>query len=234
MTPNPVIMLPTYNEADNIRAITQGILSQVPSATVIIVDDDSPDGTGRIADEMAQADARVRVIHRLKDRGRGYAGAEGFRACVAEGFDPIIEMDADFSHDPAYLPQMLSTLEGCDIVIGSRGVSGGGESGRGIARRFITWGARAYLRIMVGVKGVSDLTSGFRCFRRHVLESIDLETLTSPGPGIVTEVLYRCRKFRIKEIPIRFRDREHGESKFGMKAMAETLLLALRLRLKGR
>ena len=119
-------------------------------------------------------------------------------------------------------------------MIGSRGVAGGGESGRGVLRRLITWGARVYLRLMLGVKGVNDLTSGFRCFRRHVLESIHLETLTSPGPGIVTEVLYRCRKFKIKEIPIQFRDREHGESKFGFKAMLESLLLALRLRVKGR
>jgi len=108
----PAVMLPTYNEADNIRAITEKILSVAPTATVVIVDDDSPDGTGRIADEMAEADTRVRVIHRLENRGRGYAGAEGFRACVAEGFDPIIEMDADFSHDPAYIPEMLSALEG--------------------------------------------------------------------------------------------------------------------------
>jgi dolichol-phosphate mannosyltransferase len=199
-----------------------------------VVDDESPDGTGRIADEMAAASDRVRVIHRREKRGRGYAGAEGFRYCVAQGYDPIMEMDADFSHDPAYIPQFLSEARDWDVVIGSRAIEGGGEAGRGVARRLITAGAAFYLRTMLGVKGVKDLTSGYRCFRHRVMEEIRPETLTSPGPGIVTEVLFRCRKYRIKEIPILFRDREHGKSKFSFKAMRESLLLAARLRFKGK
>ena len=229
----PAVMLPTYNEADNIRPITEAILAAVPSATVVIVDDDSPDGTGRIADELAR-DGRVRVLHRMENRGRGYAGAEGFRYCVAEGFDPIIEMDADFSHDPSYLPQFIEESRNWDVVIGSRRAEGGGESGRGPARRLITALAAIYLRAMLGLGEIRDLTSGYRCFRRSVLEALELETLSSPGPGIVTEILFRCRRFRIREIPIRFQDRERGKSKFGFKAMVESLLLAARLRFRGR
>ena len=230
----PAVVLPTYNEAENLRKITEAILRVAPEMTVVIVDDESPDGTGRLADELARASGRVRVIHRRTKRGRGYAGAEGFRYCVAEGFDPIFEMDADFSHDPFYLPEFLAASREWDIVIGSRSVPGGGARARGLGRRLVTAGAAFYLRTMLGLKGVRDPTSGYRCFRRSVLESIHLETLTSPGPGIVTEILYRCRGFRIKEIPILFQDREKGRSKFGLRAMWESLALAARLRMKGR
>jgi dolichol-phosphate mannosyltransferase len=230
----PAVVLPTYNEAENLRKITEAILRVAPEMTVVIVDDESPDGTGRLADELARASGRVRVIHRRTKRGRGYAGAEGFRYCVAEGFDPIFEMDADLSHDPFYLPEFLAASREWEVVIGSRSVPGGGARARGLGRRLVTAGAAFYLRTMLGLKGVRDPTSGYRCFRRSVLESIHLETLTSPGPGIVTEILYRCRGFRIKEIPILFQDREKGRSKFGLRAMWESLALAARLRMKGR
>ncbi len=230
----PAVMLPTYNEAENLRKITEGILRAAPEMIVVIVDDESPDGTGRLADELARASDRVRVIHRRTKRGRGYAGAEGFRYCVAKGFDPILEMDADLSHDPFYLPEFLAAAREWDVVIGSRSVPGGGARDRGLGRRLVTAGAAFYLRTMLGLKGVRDPTSGYRCFRRSVLESIHLETLTSPGPSIVTEILYRCRGFRIKEIPILFQDRVEGRSKFGLKAMWESLALAARLRMKGR
>ena len=230
----PAVMLPTYNEADNIREIVAAILRVAPRATVLVVDDDSPDGTWRIVEEMADADDRVQLLRRRENRGRGYAGAAGFRWCVERGFDPIIEMDADFSHDPAHIPELLAASEKHDVVIGSRAVAGGGESGRGILRRIVTGGARFYLRTVLGLWKVKDVTSGYRCFRRRALESIRLETLRSPGPGIVTEVLFRCRRFDIAEIPIRFRDRERGASKFGLKAIFESLLLALKLRLRGK
>jgi len=229
----PAVMLPTYNEAANIREIIAAIRRVAPEATVLVVDDDSPDGTWRIVEEMAGADDRVQLLRRREKRGRGYAGAAGFRWCVERGFDPIIEMDADFSHDPAHIPELLAGAERHDVVIGSRGVAGGGESGRGVLRRIVTAGARVYLRALLGLWKVKDVTSGYRCFQRTVLESIHLETLRSPGPGIVTEVLFRCRRFDIAEIPIRFRDREKGASKFGPKAMIESLLLALKLRLRG-
>jgi dolichol-phosphate mannosyltransferase len=227
-------MLPTYNEAENIRPLLAQVLAADPTITAVVVDDDSPDGTWRIAEEVAAETGRVRVLRRMENRGRGYAGAEGFRYCVAEGFDPIIEMDADLSHDPACIPTFLREAENWDLVIGSRAVEGGGAVGRGLARRLITAGAAFYLNVMLGLSGVKDPTSGYRCFRRRVLESIHLETLTSPGPAIVTEVLFRCRGFRIKEVPILFKDRERGRSKFGLKAMKESLLTAARLRLRGR
>lgn len=230
----PAVMLPTYNEAENIRKITDSILRVVPEAHVVVVDDDSPDGTWKTAEAMAKDDKRVHILRRTEKRGRGYAGAVGFCYCVEKGFDPIIEMDADLSHDPSCLPRFIAESEEWDVVIGSRAVAGGGESGRGLIRKVITACARTYLRHMLGVRDVKDPTSGYRCFRRRVMESIQPGTLTSHGPGIVSEVLFRCRRFRIKEIPIRFRDREKGESKFGLKAMIESLLLALRLRLRGR
>lgn len=230
----PAAMLPTYNEADNIRPIIEAILKTSPAICAVVVDDNSPDGTWNIAEQMGMETGRVRVMRRTHKRGRGYAGTEGFRYCVGEGFDPIIEMDADFSHDPKYIPEMLRESESWDIVIGSRSVAGGRAVGRGATRQFITLGAAFYLNTMLGLSGVKDPTSGFRCFRRHVLESIHLDTLRSPGPAIVTEVLYRCRNFRIKEIPILFHDREHGESKFGLKAIKESLWTAARLRMTGK
>ncbi len=229
----PAVVLPTYNEAENIRAMIEAVLAAHPAITALVVDDNSPDGTARLVGDMAAANPRVQLLLRTEKRGRGYAGAAGFCRCLDLGFDPIIEMDADFSHDPAYLPQFLKEAETWDVVIGSRAVAGGGAVGRGAARRLITWGAALYLRAMLGVD-VQDPTSGYRCFRRRVMEAVHPETLTSPGPGIVTEVLYRCRKFRIREIPIVFKDREQGRSKFGLKAMVESLKLAARLRFNGR
>jgi len=229
----PVVILPTYNEAQNIRPIIEAILGAAPEAHVVVVDDDSPDGTWRIVKQVAARDSRVHLIHRKARRGRGHAGAEGFRWCLERNFDPVIEMDADFSHDPFYIPQMIAESRGWDVVIGSRAVAGGGESGRGILRRLVTRLARAYLRFMLGVRDVRDPTSGYRCFRREALRRIQPETLTSPGPAIISEVLHRCRGMRIREIPIRFHDRRRGRSKFGLKAMWESLATALRLRLRG-
>lgn len=230
----PGIMLPTYNEAENIREIVAAIVRVAPEAHVVVVDDDSPDGTWRIVEQMSAEDERIHLLRRMENRGRGYAGAAGFRYCVAQGFDPIIEMDADFSHDPSHLPRFLEEAGEWDVVIGSRAVAGGGESGRWILRRLVTAAAGAYLRMMLGVKGVHDPTSGYRCFRKRALERINLETLSSPGPAIVSEVLFRCRNMRIREIPIHFQDREKGRSKFGFRAMFESLVTALRLRLRGR
>ena len=227
----PVVMLPTYDEAENIRPMIEAVLAADSRIRVLVVDDDSPDGTARIAEEVAQGNDRVSVMLRRERRGRGYAGAEGFQRCLDMGGDPILEMDADFSHDPAHLPAFLKASEEFDVAIGSRHVAGGGESGRGAIRRLITWGAGVYLRTMLGVRGVQDPTSGYRCYRRWVLEAARLDTLRSQGPPILSEMLFRCRKLRITEIPIQFRDRELGHSKFNPKIMADSLLLALRVRL---
>jgi len=227
----PIVMLPTYNEAENLRAIVEAILAADERLHVLVVDDESPDGTGAMAEEIARANSRVSALRRKERRGRGYAGAEGMRWCLARGYDPVIEMDADFSHDPVHLPAFLAAAEHWDLVIGSRHTDGGRETGRGWARRFITWGAGVYLKTMLGVWRVQDPTSGYRCFRASVLESIHLETLRSRGPSIVTEILFRCRKMRIREIPIHFRDREKGHSKFNFRAMRDSLWMALRMRL---
>jgi dolichol-phosphate mannosyltransferase len=229
--PRPIVMLPTYNEAENIRAMVQAVLAADPALHVLVVDDDSPDGTARLAEEAARESGRVHVMVRRERRGRGYAGVEGFRRCIEMGCDPIIEMDADFSHDPAHLPELLAACRDVDVVIGSRGVAGGGAFGRSLFRRFVTWGAWVFLRLMLGVPRVKDPTSGYRCFRRRVLEAIRLDTLQSPGPSLVTEILFRCRRLRIRETPIRFRDRRLGRSKFNTNAMTDSILLAMRLRL---
>lgn len=230
----PIVVLPTYNEAENIEPMVRAVLEAAPEAHVLVVDDNSPDGTGKLADRLAAESERVHALHRYEMRGRGYAGAAGFRWAVEHGYDPVVEMDADLSHDPADLPRLLRESEDHDVVIGSRHVKGGGESGRGLARRFITWGAGVYLKTMLGLWHVKDPTSGYRCFRRSALEAIDLETLRSPGPSIVTEILFRCRDMRIKEVPIQFRDRERGDSKFNLKAMTDSILQAVRLRVLGR
>ena len=165
-TAEAVIVIPTFNERDNLRTLVEEVLALPYALAVVIVDDNSPDGTGRIADALSADREDVHVLHRMENRGRGYAGAEGFVYCLKQGFDPILEMDADFSHDPRYIPKMLEEAEHWDVVIGSRGVEGGGESGRGPLRTAITAGAAAYLRLMLGLRGVRDPTSGFRCFRR--------------------------------------------------------------------
>ena len=223
------VVIPTYNERENIRPLVAQVLAADPRIRALIVDDDSPDGTGDAADALAAADPRVEVLHRYTDRGRGSAGREGFVRCIERGDDLIMEMDADFSHDPAHIPAILAAADEADVVLGSRHVAGGGEAGRGPARRFVTWGAGWYVRILLGVPHVRDVTSGFRCFRRQALIDARVETLRSTGPSIVTELLFRCRRMRIAEVPIQFRDRAAGESKFGLKAVRSSLLLPFKL-----
>ncbi len=227
-----LVILPTYNERENLPIVIQKILDAGVGADVLVVDDDSPDGTWRVGEELAARHPQVRVMRRTENRGRGYAGVAGFKWALEQGYDVVFEMDADLSHDPKHLPEMLAALEDSDVVIGSRHVAGGSESGRGLARRFITQFARRYMRLMLGVRGVQDCTSGYRAFRRFALEAIDLDTLESPGPSIVTEILFRCRGMRIKETPIQFVDRLHGESKFGFKAIRDSLWTPLKLRLR--
>ena len=224
------VVIPTWNERENLAPLVRKVLAADPRIHVLVVDDDSPDGTGRIADDLARTEPRASVLHRTGERGRGTAGRDGFLRCLAAGHEFIVEMDADFSHDPADLPALLRAAESADVVIGSRRAPGGGERGRSVLRRLITWGAGVYLRRMLGVPHVGDVTSGFRCFRREALLGADVASLRSKGPSIVTELLWRCRRLRIVEVPITFRDRRAGESKFGLPAMAESLLLPLRLR----
>jgi dolichol-phosphate mannosyltransferase len=223
------VVIPTYNEAGNIASLLKAVLAAAPGIHAIVVDDNSPDGTGRIADSVAKGEPRVTVIHRMTERGRGTAGRDGFVHCLNAGYDLIMEMDADFSHDPADIPKLIDAAKEADVVLGSRQVAGGGEAGRSLGRRFVTWGAGWYMRLALGVPHVRDVTSGFRCFRREALLAADVATIRSKGPSIVTELLFRCRKMRIMEVPIFFRDRAAGTSKFNLKAMWDSLLLPPKL-----
>jgi dolichol-phosphate mannosyltransferase len=228
-----VIVIPTYNEAPNLERLVREIRRLAPEATIVVVDDRSPDGTGEIADRLAAADAAVRVLHRDPPRGRGLAGRDGYREALRLGADVVVEMDADFSHDPRLLPRFFAAIEnGADVVLGSRFVAGGSDRDRSAWRRVVTILANAYIRAVLGVT-VGDCNSGYRCFRRRTLEAIHPETLTSAGPSIVQEVLYRVHRAgaRIEEIPLEFFDRKGGESKLGLRLLLEGYLMILRLRL---
>jgi len=227
-----LIFLPTYDERENIEIVVKQILDLDLDVDVLIVDDDSPDGTGEIADRLAQAHTEISVMHRTTDRGRGYAGVAAFRYALDKGYDLVLEMDADLSHNPAHIPALLAAAEDHDLVIGSRYVEGGGEAGRGVTRQLITQFAWRYMRTMLGVKHVMDCTSGYRCFRREAIEAIDIDTIESQGPSIITETLSRCRKMRIKEVPIRFVDRVRGESKFGFDAIRGSFWFPFKIRVK--
>jgi dolichol-phosphate mannosyltransferase len=224
-------MLPTYNEALNIEPLLREILRQGPDIGAVVVDDNSPDGTAAIVKRLREEDPRVHLILRRNERGRGTAGVAGFKDALARGVDFIIEMDADFSHRPSYIPFFLSQMEDCDLLIGSRLVEGGGEKGRHFLRKMITRAANAYIRLILGVP-VRDCTSGYRVFRREVLESIELDQLMAVGPPIVEEVLYKAYKrgFRIKEVPYLLEERKAGESTFNRKIMWNALLMMWKIR----
>jgi len=208
-----MVMLPTFNERENIERLIPEILSMDPGLSVVVVDDDSPDGTWRLVGEMAQKDGRVALVHRTRARGRGTAGIQGLLYAVRSGVDFVIEMDADYSHHPKFIPELLREMDRCDVAIGSRLVAGGRERGRNILRTLVTWFANNYIRLLMGVP-IRDCTSGFRCFKRSVLESIGLEKMVSVGPSIVEEILYACslKGYKIREVPILFEDRVHGQT----------------------
>jgi dolichol-phosphate mannosyltransferase len=219
------LVLPTYNEAGNIERFVAAVLDKLPAtARILIVDDDSPDGTGEIADRLAAAHGQVRVLHRARKEGLGPAYVAGFRRALEEGAGYVVEMDADFSHDPAYLPRLLEAGERADLAIGSRYVEGGGVSDWSPLRRAISRGGSAYARLVLGV-GVRDLTGGFKCFRREVLEAIDLDSISSRGYAFQIEMTYRAiqRGFRVVEVPIVFRDRQVGSSKMDRSIVVEAI-----------
>jgi dolichol-phosphate mannosyltransferase len=224
-TPDVWVILPTYNEAVNLERIVGAVLEQLPeSRRVLIVDDNSPDGTGEIADRLAAADDSVTVLHRRHKEGLGPAYLAGFRIALDEGAERIIEMDADFSHDPAYLPRLIEATENADLAIGSRYVPGGGITDWGPMRRFISRGGSAYARVALGLP-VRDLTGGFKCFRRVVLEKINLDTIEARGYAFQVETTYRAIKagFRVVEFPIIFKDRADGTSKMSRSIVAEAM-----------
>jgi dolichol-phosphate mannosyltransferase len=209
------LVLPTYNEAVNIVAIVEAARSNLPDdAHILVVDDNSPDGTGEIADRLAAADPGVEVLHRAGKEGLGPAYIAGFRRALAAGADFVLQMDSDFSHDPRDLPRLLEAARSADLAIGSRYVAGGGVSDWGLLRRLVSRGGSLYASVVLGVRR-RDLTGGFKCFRREVLETIDLDAVVAKGYVFQVEMTYRTLKagFTVCEVPIVFRDRQAGESK---------------------
>jgi dolichol-phosphate mannosyltransferase len=238
--PGSWLILPTYNEAENIEPLVRAALVQLESTglehRVLIVDDNSPDGTGRIADRVAEESDRVRVLHRPRKQGLGRAYLAGFEVALAEGADLILEMDSDFSHDPADLPRLIAATGAADLVLGSRYVPGGGVENWGLVRRAVSRGGSAYARLLLGVP-VRDLTGGFKCFHRRVLETIDLDGVHANGYGFQIELTYRAVQagFTVTEVPIMFRERRVGRSKMTARIALEAVwkVPALRLRRGG-
>jgi dolichol-phosphate mannosyltransferase len=231
-----LIIVPTYNEADNVRGIAERLLDALPVADVLFVDDNSPDGTGAIIDELVATNARVHVLHRAGKLGLGTAYVEGFTWGLARDYAYLFEMDADGSHDPVYLPQMLALAEdGADVVVGSRNVPGGGTVNWGVGRKLLSRGGSFYARTILGID-VRDVTAGFVCWRRDVLESLDLPTVDSNGYSFQIEMKYRAirRGYRVVETPIIFVDRRVGESKMSRAIVAEALLKVWALRVRHR
>ncbi len=229
------IVIPTYNEKENIGLLIHQILSlQVPghSLHALVVDDNSPDGTSTAVKQISQNDTRVKLLTRTKKRGRGFAGLDGFLHAIADGADYVIEMDADFSHDPRYLTHLIKALdEGADLAIGSRFIPGGKDSDRGLIRKIISVFAGMYIRFILKC-AVKDPTSGYRAFKKVALETVDLENCISSGPSILLELLYKCmaQNFRIVEIPIVFVDRKQGVTKLNWVTLLDTFVMVLRLR----
>ncbi len=227
-----VVLLPTYNERDNLPRIIPEILAAAP-VDVWVLDDNSPDGTGALADALARDNERVRVTHRPQKEGLGRAYLDGFHRALAAGYQRIIEMDADLSHPPRYLPELLRLSQDYDLVLGSRWVKGGGTQNWPKRRQLISRGGSLYARLWLGVP-VRDLTGGFKCFRRQVLEAIDLDSVRSSGYAFQIEMTYRAIKqgFRVIETPITFVERAQGASKMSRAIIVEAVLRVPRLRLE--
>ena len=221
------LILPTYNEAENVGPIVRAARAQLRDADrILVVDDNSPDGTGALADELASEVPGVEVLHRPGKQGLGRAYLAGFAHALDRGAELVLEMDADFSHDPADLPRLIDAAEngGADLVLGSRYVEGGSVSDWGLLRRLVSRGGSWYARRVLGVT-VRDLTGGFKCFRRSVLEALDLNAVHADGYGFQIELTYRTIKggFRVVELPIVFRDRRVGESKMNARIALEAV-----------
>ncbi|MEZ4300856.1 MAG: polyprenol monophosphomannose synthase [Polyangiaceae bacterium] len=228
-----LIITPTYNERDNVRAFVTGVLRALPEANVLIVDDASPDGTGDVADALAREDARVHVLHRPGKRGLGTAYLDGFRFALDRGYDVAFEMDADLSHDAAHVPAFLRAIEdGAEVVVGSRNMEGGGVVGWGIGRHALSKGGSLYARSILGV-GVRDLTTGFKAYTRRALSMIGIESIRSNGYAFQIETTYRALRcgLRVVEVPIVFVDRRAGQSKMSRRIFVEAVAEVWRLRL---
>jgi dolichol-phosphate mannosyltransferase len=225
------VVIPTYNERENLVDLIGQILDLDIGAHVIVVDDNSPDGTGRLADEVAARDGHVRVVHRPGKLGLGTAYIAGFKQALAEGADRVVTMDADFSHHPRYVPALLALTERYHVGIGSRYIPGGGVTANwGVHRKFLSWGANHFARLMLGLKA-RDCTAGFRCYRREVLQSIDLDRIFSNGYSFLIEMMYKCQRlgYAFGETPILFENRYWGNSKISRREIYKAMYTVLRL-----
>jgi dolichol-phosphate mannosyltransferase len=228
--PKAVVCLPTYNERENLEAMLRALGDK--GARVLVIDDNSPDGTGELADRLAQQLDYVDVLHRERKEGLGPAYLAGFRRALADGAELILEMDCDFSHDPNDVPRLVAAVEDADVALGSRYVEGGAVRNWGVLRRFVSAGGSWYARVLLGVR-IRDLTGGFKCYRREVLETIDLDAIHSKGYAFQIETTFRALRagFRVVEIPITFVDREAGGSKMSRAIVAEAIWKVPLLRL---
>jgi len=228
-----LIITPTYNERDNLAGFLRALHDVVPEAHVLIVDDASPDGTGQLADEIAEQDERVHVIHRPEKLGLGTAYVQGFRYALQHQFDIVFEMDADLSHDPRYIPDFFRAIEGgADLVLGSRNITGGGVEGWGPGRHVLSKGGSLYARAILGVP-IRDLTTGYKAFTRRALEAIDPSSIRSNGYSFQIETTYRALRkgLCVVEVPIVFVDRRAGHSKMSRRIFAEAIVEVWRLRI---
>jgi len=230
--PRTLIVTPTYNEKDNLPRFIDAVRSAWSDADLMVVDDNSPDGTGAIADAIAAKDDHVKVMHRPGKLGLGTAYTQAFKQGLAEGYDRFFEMDADLSHDVKYLPDFIAALdEGADVVIGSRNIPGGGVEGWGLGRHFISKGGSLYSRTILGL-GVKDLTSGYKAFTKRALEAIDIDSVHSNGYSFQIEMTYRALRkgMRVKQVPIVFVDRTAGRSKMSRRIFVEAIGVVWKLR----
>jgi dolichol-phosphate mannosyltransferase len=225
-----VVIIPTYDERENVGPIAEAVLEHLPSTDILFVDDNSPDGTGRLLDEMAGKEHRIQVLHRPGKQGLGRAYIAGFQWALARGYEFVFEMDADFSHDPRELPKLLQAAADADLVIGSRYVGGIRVMNWPLSRLLLSTGAGVYVRLVTGMP-IFDPTGGFKCFRRRVLEAIDLEHITSSGYSFQVEMNHNAwmKGFRIQELPIIFADRRMGVSKMSMGIAREAIFMVLKL-----
>lgn len=232
MSSNKVIVtIPTYNERENIEKLIYDIRQLDKNFGIVVADDDSPDKTWELVEKIEKNDPNVYLLRRFEKKGRGFAGKDAFKFALLKQADYIIEMDADFSHDPKYIPALLEKAKEYDLVIGSRFVAGGEDIGRTIVRRLLTKISNFYVRLILGIP-VKDCNSGYRCFRREVLEKISLDTIFSEGPSIVHELLYKSYicGFKICEVPIKFVERKKGSSTLNLKKLLNGYLMILKLK----
>jgi len=229
-----LIVIPTYNERDNISELIADVLQVVPTIDLVIVDDNSPDGTGQLLDEIAASDPRVHVIHRPGKLGLGTAYVRGFQYAIEHGYDLVFEMDADYSHDPKYLPSILEAANDADLVIGSRYIKGGGTPNWSPLRKFVSGGGNTFARLVLGIP-THDCTGGYRCYRTAGLRTLDLDKIRAQGYAFQVEMAYVFwkRHLRVREVPIIFMDRRVGKSKMSRKIFVEGFLWVMRTRFRG-